>query len=186
MAHLLLFHHVLGLTDGVRAFAERIEEAGHAVTLPDLFGGRTFGSIEEGAAYADEIEQERLFEAATASLSGLPNDLVYGGISLGVLPAMRFAQQRRGARGALFFHGCVPLGYYGDEWPSGVPLQIHLMRGDPYEDENDSRALAAAANGELFLYDVNGHLFTDPAAEGFDEAATETVLSRALEFLTGL
>ena len=33
----------------------------------------------------------------------LPNELVYGGFSLGVVPAQKLAQTRPGAQGALFF-----------------------------------------------------------------------------------
>ena len=63
-------------------------------------------------------------------------------------------KQRAGARGALFLHGIVPLGYFGDRWPAGVPLQIHMMRGDPYEDPAEVQALAEAAHGELFEYEL--------------------------------
>ena len=47
MADVLLFHHIQGLTDGVRAFADDLRGDGHTVHAPDLFDGRTFGSIEE-------------------------------------------------------------------------------------------------------------------------------------------
>ena len=40
MAHVLLFHHIQGLTEGVVAFADELRAAGHEVTTPDLFGGR--------------------------------------------------------------------------------------------------------------------------------------------------
>jgi dienelactone hydrolase len=48
MAEVLLYHHIQGLTKGVRAFADDLRQAGHTVHTPDLFDGRTFGSIEEG------------------------------------------------------------------------------------------------------------------------------------------
>jgi dienelactone hydrolase len=41
MAEVGLFHHVQGLTPGVLAFADRLREAGHTVTAPDLFDGRS-------------------------------------------------------------------------------------------------------------------------------------------------
>ena len=52
MAEVVLFHHVQGLTPGMVAFADELRRAGHAVHTPDLFDGRTFGSIEDGMAYA--------------------------------------------------------------------------------------------------------------------------------------
>lgn len=57
VAHVLLFHHIQGLTEGVVAFAEELRAAGHEVTTPDLFGGRTFASIEEGRAFLREVDR---------------------------------------------------------------------------------------------------------------------------------
>jgi len=50
VAEVLLFHHAQGLTPGVRVFADQLRAAGHTVHNPDLFDGRTFGSIDEGMA----------------------------------------------------------------------------------------------------------------------------------------
>ena len=50
MTEVLLYHHVQGLTDGVRSFADELRQAGHAVHTPDLFEGRTFDTIDEGMA----------------------------------------------------------------------------------------------------------------------------------------
>ena len=38
MAEIVLFHHVQGLTPGVRALAEQWRAAGHVVRTPDLHG----------------------------------------------------------------------------------------------------------------------------------------------------
>lgn len=42
MSQILLCHHALGLTDGVRALAAQIEAGGHTVHTPDLFEGAVF------------------------------------------------------------------------------------------------------------------------------------------------
>ena len=52
MTEVLLYHHVQGLTAGMRAFADELREAGHTVHTPDPFDGRTLGTIEEGMAVA--------------------------------------------------------------------------------------------------------------------------------------
>ena len=52
MAEILQFHHIVGRTPGMTAFADALRGAGHTVHDPDLFGGRTFATIEEGAAFA--------------------------------------------------------------------------------------------------------------------------------------
>ena len=46
--HIVLFHSALGLTPGLREFADRLRAAGHTVNTPDLFDGAVFGTLEEG------------------------------------------------------------------------------------------------------------------------------------------
>src|SRR5437660_856847 len=156
MAEIALFHHALGLTPGVVAFADELRRAGHTVHTPDLFEGRTFGSIEEGMAYAGEIGfPGEVIERGTRAVGGLPDGLVYAGFSLGVLPAQKLAQTRPGAKGALLFYSCVPVTEFGSSWPADVPVQIHGMDADPiFMDEGDVDAareiVASAPQAELF------------------------------------
>ena len=70
MTEVVLYHHVQGLTDGVRSFADELREAGHTVHTPDLFDGRTFGTIEEGMAFARETGFGALFERGVAAARG--------------------------------------------------------------------------------------------------------------------
>lgn len=186
MAHVLLFHHIQGLTEGVRAFAQELRAAGHAVTTPDLFGGRTFASIDEGKAYLKQVGGDRIDVASDAAAAALPAEIVYAGFSLGVMQAQRLAQQRAGARGALLYHGGIALGWFGDAWPPGVPLQAHVKRDDPFGDVDDLRALTSAAGGELFEYEGDAHLFTDRSLDAYDAVATELVVERSLAFLDRL
>src|SRR6266540_7062462 len=55
MAEVLLFHHAQGQTEEFAAFADELRRAGHTVHTPDLFDGRTFATIEEGMAYAQQV-----------------------------------------------------------------------------------------------------------------------------------
>lgn len=190
MASVLLFHHVLGQTDGFHAFADRIRSAGHTVHAPDLFDGHTFETIDAGAAHADEIGFGAVIERGIAAADGLPADLVYAGFSLGVLPAQCLAQTRPGAAGALLIHSCVPVGEFGDGWPADVPVQIHAMDHDPFfVDDGDidaARALVeSTARAELFLYEGDGHLFADSSLDSYDEVAAQLLTQRVLEFLAG-
>ena len=188
MAEVLLFHHVQGQTAGFRAFADELHQAGHTVHTPDLFGGRTFGSIDEGQAYVREVGHETIFELARRAAGELPSELVYAGFSLGAVPAQLLAQTRAGARGALLFHSCIPPAEFGTAWPPQVPVQIHAMDHDPYfMDEGDVEAarevVAAADRGELFLYPGDGHLFADSSLPSYDAAAAGLLMRRALDFL---
>ena len=73
MADVLLFHHIQGLTPGVVAFADDLRAAGHTVHIPDLYEGRTFDTIKEGAAYA-QAESAPDFDAlADGVAAGLPD-----------------------------------------------------------------------------------------------------------------
>src|SRR5215475_3648326 len=132
MAEVVLFHHAQGLTPGLVVFADELRRAGHAVHTPDLFDGRTFATIEEGMAYAQQIGfPDKVIERGAQAVEGLPAGLVYAGFSLGVLPAQKLAQTRPGARGALLFYSCIPVSEFGSGWPGGVPAQVHGMDADP-------------------------------------------------------
>lgn len=188
MADVLLFHHVLGQTPGFLEFADALRAAGHTVHTPDLFDGRTFASIEEGADHVDRLGFGAVVERAVAEAEGRPTAMVYAGFSLGAVPAQFLAQTRPGARGALLVEACVPVTEFGSTWPDSVPVQIHGVSDDAFfageGDLDAARALVAAvADAELFLYEGDGHLFADPASPGHDEAAASQLLARVLDFL---
>lgn len=187
MAEILLFHHIQGLTSGVHAFADRLRAAGHTVHTPDSFEGRTFGSIDEGAAYVGEVGFEAMRDRSVLHADGLPNDLVYAGFSLGAMPAQTLLQNRPGARAGLFFHGFADPADFGD-WPD-LPVQVHAMGDDEFwlEDKEAAEAAAAAHDSiEIFTYPGSGHLFTDDTVADHDAAATDLVLERSLALLDRL
>lgn len=189
MSEVLMFHHVHGLTDGVRALADRLRQAGHVVHLPDLYDGQVFADLDDGMAHLREVGFDALLARGTAVAEELPAELFYAGLSLGVAPAQQLAQTRAGARGALLLHGCLPVSEFGETWPAGVPVQVHAMDADPYfvEDGGDldaARALmASASEAELFLYPGDQHLFSDSSLAAYDEGSAELMLQRALTFL---
>ncbi len=189
MAEILLFHHAQGQTTGFLAFADQLREAGHTVHAPDVYDGRTFDSLDAGLAYAGEIGFGELFERGTRAAEGLPQELVYAGFSLGVMPAQSLAQNRSGARGALLFESCVPAKEFGSGWPDGVPLQVHGMDSDPiFAGEGDLDAarelVQQADDAELFLYPGNRHLFADSSLSTYDPEAAGLLTQRVLTFLS--
>ena len=190
MAEVLLFHHALGPNEGLHAFADELREAGHTVHTPDLFEGRTFASIEEGVGYAGEVGWGEIMARGDRAADSLPNEVVYGGFSLGVVPAQKLAQTRPGARGALLFYSCVPPSEFG-AWPADLPAQIHGMDADPFfMDEGDVDAarevVATADDAELFLYPGDQHYFADSSLPSYDEAAARLLTQRVLDFLARL
>jgi dienelactone hydrolase len=93
----------------------------------------------------------------------LPNELVFGGFSLGVMPAQMLAQTRPGAKAALLFSAALPTSEFGRPWGQGVPLQIHMMEADEWalEDLDAARQPETVEGAELFLYPGDRHLFAD-------------------------
>jgi dienelactone hydrolase len=186
MAEVVLYHHVQGLTDGVRSFAEEFRQAGHTVHTPDLFDGRTFDTIEDGMAFAREAGFGALAERGVAAGEAIRPDVVYAGFSFGVMPAQQLAQTRPGARGALLMSGCLPVSEFGAAWPEGVPVQVHGKGNDPFflEDLEAAQALVESADrAELFLYPGEEHLFGDSSLPAYDAAAAALLTERALTFL---
>ena len=189
MAEILLFHHAQGQTPGFLSFADELRAAGHTVHTPDLYEGRTFDSLEDGVGYAREVGFATVAGRGVAAADALPDGLVYGGFSLGAAAAQNLAQNRAGAKGALLFHAAFPLSEFGDSWPPGVPLQIHMMEGDQWalEDLPAARELVEAIDGaELFLYPGDGHLFADSSLADYDEQAAAQLQERVLELLRGI
>lgn len=189
MAEVLLFHHIQGLTPGVVAFADALRGAGHTVHTPDLYDGETFDKMEEGAAYMKSLGGgDAVRERGVAAAQGLPEELVYAGLSLGVMAAQQLAQTRKGAVGALLVDACVPPSAFGGDWPAGVPVQVHGMDDDEFfaheGDLDAARALVAeVADGELFVYPGDRHLFTDASLAAYDAEATALLTERVLAFL---
>ncbi len=191
MAEVLLFHHAQGLTPGVQEFAETLRSAGHVVHVPDLFDGHVFADLESGLAYADEVGFGTVMGRGQHTVDTLPAELVYAGFSLGVLPAQMLAQTRPGARGALFFHSCVPTAEFDSPWPAGVPVQVHGMDADPFfageGDLDAARALVSeASDAELFVYPGDQHLFADSSLPSYRPEAAQLLTERTLAFLAAL
>ena len=185
MAEVLLFHHALGLTEGVRALAGDLRDAGHEVHLPDLYDGRTYTILGEGVAHAEELGFDTIRARGVAAAEDLPLEVVYIGLSLGAMPAQELAQTRPGARGAVLLHACVPVEYFGDgTWPASVPAEVHVMEDDELGDVDIAREVAATTDPvELYVYPGDRHLFTDRSTPDHDPDAAELVLRRVLAFL---
>ena len=188
MSEVVLFHHAQGLTSGIVAFADELRGAGHTVHTPDLFDGRTPGSIEEGMAYAEQLGfPDEIFRRGAQAVDALPNALVYIGFSLGVLPAQMLAQTRPGARGAVLCYSCLPPAEFGG-WPRDLPVQVHGAEADQFfidegDVDNARELIAQATDGVLFLYPGDQHYFADSSLPSHDPVAAQLLTQRVLDFL---
>jgi dienelactone hydrolase len=192
MAEVVLFHHVHGLTDGVRAFAGELRTGGHTVHTPDLFDGERPATIDDGIALTQAIGDEVVAARADQAVASLPAGLVYAGFSFGVGTAQRLAQTRPGARGALLYESCIPISgeWAFGPWPAGVPVQIHGMDKDPFfaleGDIDAARELVETLGpelAELFVYSGDRHLFADSSLPSYDPDAAALVVQRSRDFL---
>jgi dienelactone hydrolase len=194
MAEVVLYHHIQGLTEGVRSFADELQQAGHTVHTPDLFDGRTFATMDEAFAFVRDAGGA-LDAKADGAAQALPEDVVYAGISWGVGAAQRLAQTRAGARGALLYEACFPVtGEYAfGSWPNDVPVQIHGKAEDEFfaheGDIDAARELVAIVGpdqAELFVYPGDEHLFVDSSLPTYDRDAAALVTERTLQFLSAV
>jgi dienelactone hydrolase len=186
MTEIALYHHVQGLTEGMRSFADELRQAGHTVHTPDLFDGRTFDTIEDGIAFGREAGFGTLAERGAAAAEEFDPGAVYAGFSMGVMIAQELAQTRPGARGALLMCGCLPVSEFGGAWPEGVPVQVHGKDADPFfaDDLEAAQALVDSTDrAELFLYPGEEHLFADSSLPAYDAPAAALLTERVLAFL---
>jgi dienelactone hydrolase len=186
MTEIALYHHVQGLTEGMRSFADELRQAGHTVHTPDLFDGRTFDTIEDGIAFGREAGFGTLAERGAAAAEEFDPEAVYAGFSMGVMIAQELAQTRPGARGALLMCGCLPVSEFGGAWPEGVPVQVHGKDADPFfaDDLEAAQALVDSTDrAELFLYPGEEHLFADSSLPAYDAPAAALLTERVLAFL---
>lgn len=186
MSDVLLFHHALGLTRGMEQFADDIRAAGHTVTTPDLFEGKTFSTIADGLAHAEKVGFDVVVERGVAAAEGLGDRLIVAGFSLGAMPAQKLAQTRPGVRGAILYHSAVPVSVFGDDWPEEVPLQMHMIEHDRWAEEDREAAEELAAQSEhadLYIYPGTGHLVCDSSFADYDAATAARILERSLAFI---
>ncbi|PSM42076.1 dienelactone hydrolase [Streptomyces dioscori] len=188
--NIMLFHSTFGLRPAVRDAADRLRAAGHEVWTPDLFGGRTFETVEEGMAFKDELGKEELLKRAIlAAAPYSERGLVYAGFSLGAATAQTLALGDDKARGLLLLHGTSDIAESAsvDE----LPVQLHVAEPDAFEPDDWLTAWylqmgKAGADVEIYRYAGAGHLYTDPGLPDYDEEAAEATWRVALGFLESL
>ncbi|MFG3344845.1 dienelactone hydrolase family protein [Streptomyces sp. NPDC048018] len=187
---IMLLHSVYGLTPSVEAAAERLRAAGHRVWTPDLFDGRTVGTVEEGVALRDEIGKDELLKRAVmAAAPYSERGLVYMGLSLGASVAQTLALGDEKARGLLLFHGTSDIAESASV--DDLPVQLHVAEPDPFETDDwlsswYLQMRRAGADVEIYRYRGAGHLYTDPELPDWDAEAAERTWTAALGFLDSL
>ncbi len=188
MAWIALFHSVLGVRQGVRDAADTLRGAGHDVVVVDQYDGRVFDDYQDASTFAESIGYPALMQRAVDRVRDLPDGFVAAGFSNGGGMSEYVATQRP-VSGVLMLSGALALDMIGaEQWPVGVPGQIHYTVGDPFRNQDGIDAVLAKAHEAdadiaMFDYPGNGHLFTDSSLpDEFDPAAAEALWERVLAF----
>ncbi len=188
--NIMLFHSTYGRRPAVARAADRLRAAGHEVWTPDLFEGRTFGTVEEGMAYKEETGKDELLKRAVlAAAPYSERGLVYAGFSFGASVAQTLALGDDRARGLLLLHGTSDIAE--NTAVDELPVQLHVAEPDPFETDDWLTAWylrmgRAGADVEVYRYAGAGHLYTDPDLPDYDEEAAEATWRVALGFLASL
>lgn len=191
MSTVVLFHHVLGLTPGIEAFADTLRGVGHTVRTPDLFAGRTFPELSAGLAYVEQLGEDELGRRAAAACADLPPNVVYAGFSLGASVAQQLLQSRPGAAGAIFLHAFVDPELLPGTWPINCPVEVYAAEHDPFfVGDGDYQAAQACqeryGNLRLHLYPGRGHLVCEPASPDYDPAVADLLAQDVLVALASM
>lgn len=188
MAHIALFHSVLGVRPGVIDAADRLRANGHDVLVVDQYDGRVFDDYEVASQFAGTIGYPELMNRAERAVAGLPDGFIAAGFSNGGGMSEHVATVRS-VGGVVMLSGALPLDMIGgDAWPAGVPAQIHYTVGDPFRRTDWIEAVAAQVRAagaavEVFDYPGSGHLFTDQSLPAeYDQQAADLLWSRVLPF----
>lgn len=184
MAHVALFHSVLGLRQSERLAAERLRSAGHEVVTPDLFGGENAATLDQGFQLLDKIGWQRVADRARQTLGDTPDDTVLVGVSMGV-GVIADLWPERPAAAAVLLHATAGLP------PSirpGTRVQLHAAEPDDFAPPQHIAALRQAAwdrkvDLEVFRYPGVGHFYTDRELVDYDPVAADLTWRRVLDFL---
>lgn len=202
---IILIHENRGLTDWVRATADKLAEAGYLVLAPDMLsgagpdGGRTkdFASSDAAREAIGKLKTPDVVAdlgAVADYAKAIPASngrLVVGGFCWGGTQTWQFALKRADLVEAYVFYGTAP----GDEATpfAAIPCAVRGFYGGSDARVNstlDKTSAAMTAAGKTFdpvIYDGAGHAFMrlgeDAEPTPANKAAMEQAWKRWLELL---
>jgi dienelactone hydrolase len=186
VSEIVVFHSVLGLRPVELRFADRLRAAGHQVTTPDLYDGRTASTLDEGFALKDVVGWETIVRRAREAVRELPAETVLAGVSMGAGVVETVLPHRPGTAGVLLPHavGALPA-----EVRAGLPVQVHVADPDPIAPPAQvaawhGAATRSGADARVYTYPGIGHFYTDADGPEYDSSAAGLTWERVAEFLS--
>lgn len=195
----LVLHAWWGLNDTIRAFCNRLADAGFMVFAPDLYHGKVTDTIEGAEALSSALDSERARADLTAAVAflaehesqispagGEDKNIAVVGFSLGASYALQLSDaDPRRISAVVLFYGTRP----GEYNRSRAVYLGHFAENDEFEPQMEVDALEDALRqaGRLvtfYRYPGTGHWFFEPdRTQAFDAAAAELAWDRTLAFL---
>jgi carboxymethylenebutenolidase len=187
----LVLHAWWGLNDTIKAFCDRLAEAGFIAFAPDLYHGRLAVTIPEAEALSDALEHEAakddIARAVDLLVKRAGSPIAVIGFSLGAFLALELSvTEAKHIRKVVVFYGTRAL----DDYMSSRAAYLgHFAESDefepPAEVKNMEEVLRRVGQPATFhTYPGTGHWFFEPdRPDAYNEAAAELAWERTLAFL---
>jgi carboxymethylenebutenolidase len=191
----LILHAWWGLNDTIKAFCNRLAEAGFVAFAPDLYQGKVADTIAGAETLANALDADQAWAdigAATRFLAArsAPDTpgLAVIGFSLGAYFALELSNRDpEQIRSVVVFYGSG-----ADDFSNArADYLAHFAETDPYEPPENVAFLQAALQRAhrpvtFYTYPGTGHWFFEPdRTDAFNPAAAELAWERTLAFLKG-
>ncbi|MBC8099701.1 MAG: dienelactone hydrolase family protein [Armatimonadetes bacterium] len=193
----LVLHAWWGLNDTIKAFCERLANAGFVAFAPDLYHGKITDEADEaetlsGAVFENLPQARAKLVAALSFLTERAGGDAAGvaviGFSLGAFFALDLSVTAPDTvRSVVIFYGTRP----GDYSHSTAAYLGHFAENDSFEPQSEVDSLAEALTHAgrpvtFHVYRDSGHWFFEPdRADAYNQSAASVAWDRTIAFLNG-
>jgi carboxymethylenebutenolidase len=189
----LLLHAWWGLNETMRAYCDRLAEAGFVAFAPDLYHGDVVDTIAGAEALSDALDGERAraeIASAVQFLREVAGEAEEGvaviGFSLGAFFALEVsASEPEQIHSVVVYYGTGPRDYSR----SRAAYLGHFAEADEFEPQEEVDALEAALRDAgrpvtFYRYSDTGHWFCEPdRLDAYDEEPARLAWERTVGFL---
>jgi carboxymethylenebutenolidase len=183
----IVLHEFFGLQQSFMTLADRLNQEGFTVLVPDLYDGAIADSVESAQQMARSLDQERTMGKIRAAADLLTDNwhprLGVVGFSLGARFAVEVAQDVL-TEGTVLYYG---LGEFDlSRWNS--PCLGHFAEKDEWEPQAEAEAAFSGLSQlnvdvEMYVYPGVGHWFANPdVPSAYDSSAAELAFQRTADF----
>jgi carboxymethylenebutenolidase len=189
----LVLHPWWGLNDTIRAFCDRLAEAGFVVFAPDLYHGKVTDQIPEAEALARSLDSNKASAEVSQAVSFLmersgsdASGVAVIGFSLGAAYALDVsASEADRVHSVVVFYGVNG----ADFTQSKAEYLGHFAENDPYEPQESVQWLEnelkqAGRSMTFYNYPGTGHwFFESDRSDAYNQEAASLAWDRTVEFL---